>query len=204
MMRPSERWLVPAVGATLFTDTIFYTALNPLLPHLVRQFHMSTSSAGALTASYAVGCLVGTWPGSLLVTRRGPRSTVVIGLTLIIVSTLAFALLSTTLLLDTARLSEGIGGACAWTGGLAWIVSGTKPDRRGSSIGLALAASTVGSLCGPLVGALAEVAGRRTAFGLVAGLATVLIGVCLRAPGCHRYGQAARGQLRAQLLIAVW
>src|SRR5437588_3689648 len=118
----SERQLVLLVAAVVFVDTMFYAAIAPLLPALAHQLKLSKLSAGLMTASYPIGTLVGSIPGGVLAVRAGPKATVCAGLALLAASTLAFGFLHDAALLDGARFVEGVGGACSWAGGLAWIV----------------------------------------------------------------------------------
>ena len=113
-----------------------------------------------MTASYPLGTLLGSVPGGVLAARAGPKTTVCAGLALLGGSTLAFGFLHSPVLLDLARLVEGIGGACSWAGGLAWIVAEAPPDRRGALIGGALGAAIAGALFGPLIGTVATAVGR--------------------------------------------
>jgi MFS family permease len=114
----SERRLVLVFSAVVFVDTMFYAVIAPLLPGLVTELHLSKLSAGVLTASYAIGTLVGSLPGGMLAVRGGPRFTVCTGLWLLAVSTVAFGFLHNVVALDAARFVEGTGGACSWAGGL--------------------------------------------------------------------------------------
>src|SRR5947209_10119102 len=102
--------------------------------------------------------------GVVLASRAGPKTTVCAGLALLGGSTLAFGFLHDPVLLDVARLIEGVGGACSWAGGLAWIVAEAPPDRRGALIGGALGAAIAGALFGPLIGVIATAAGRGPTF----------------------------------------
>jgi hypothetical protein len=124
-----ERRLVLVIGAVVFVDTMFYAAIAPLLPNLASEFGLSKLSAGVMTASYAIGTLVGSLPGGVLAARAGPKFTVFTGLTLLACSTLAFGLLNNAVLLDLARFVEGVGGACSWAGG---ICGADRPRRRPS------------------------------------------------------------------------
>src|SRR5205823_10203853 len=92
-------------------------------------------------ASYAINTLVGSLPGGVLAARAGPKFTVFTGLSLLACSTLAFGLLDNAVLLDVARFVEGVGGACSWAGGLAWIVAEAPPERRDALTGTALGAA---------------------------------------------------------------
>src|SRR5947209_7230320 len=158
-MRPtrlsSERRLVLVVGAVMFVDTMFFAAIAPLLPSLAHELHLSKLSAGVMTAGYPFGTLVGSLPGGILAVRAGPKRTMIAGLALLGASTLAFGFLNSVAWLDAARILEGLGGACTWAGGLAWIVAEAPTERRGSLIGNALGAAIAGSLFGPVIGTAA-------------------------------------------------
>jgi MFS family permease len=181
---------VLVVSAVVFVDTTFYAVIAPLLPTLAHELQLSKLSAGVMTASYPVGTLVGSLPGGVLAARVGPKQTVAAGLVLLAGSTIAFAFLHDAVALDSARFIEGLGGACSWAGGLAWIVAGTAPARRGAMIGRTLAAAIAGSLFGPVIGTLANAVGRRAAFSGVVIVALLLIAETRRHPSHHvRSGQ---------------
>jgi MFS family permease len=178
----TERRLVLVIGAVVFVDTMFYAAIAPLLPSLAKELHLSKLSAGAMTAAYPVGTLVGALPGGMLAARYGPKATVIAGLLLLAGSTLAFGFLHHAVALDAARFAEGLGGACSWAGGLAWIVAEAPLDRRGTLIGGALGAAIGGALFGPLIGTVATAVGRAPAFSGVVAVALVLIAQARRLP----------------------
>jgi MFS family permease len=183
--RVSEGYLVLVVSAVVFVDTTFYAVIAPLLPALAHQFHLSKLSAGVMTASYPAGTLLGSVPGGMLVARAGPKPTVVAGLALLAASTIAFALLNDPGGLEAARFVEGVGGACSWAGGIAWIVTETPAGRRGALIGRALGAAIGGALFGPVIGALATTIGRLAAFSVVVVAALLLLAETVRLP-THR------------------
>jgi MFS family permease len=174
-MRLRAPRLVLLVGAVVFLDTMFYAVITPLLPQLSHSLHLSKLSAGVLTASYPAGMLVASLPGGALAVRRGPRLTVATGLSLMIGSTVAFGLLNDVIALDLARFAEGVGGACSWAGGMAWLIAATAPERRGAALGGALGTAIVGALFGPAVGALASATGRSVLFCALAAIASLLL-----------------------------
>ena len=156
------------VSAAVFIDTMFYAVISPLLPGLSHQLGLSKLSAGVMTASYPAGMLIGSFPGGVLAVRRGPRSTVCVGLLMLVVSTVAFGWLDSAPALDLARFAEGFGGACSWAGGIAWLVAATPVERRGAVIGKALAMAIGGALFGPAIGAVASAIGRGPLFTVLA------------------------------------
>jgi MFS family permease len=193
--RTSERRLVTVVAAVVFVDTMFYAAIAPLLPALAGTLHLSKLSAGVLTASYPIGTLVGSVPGGIIAVRWGPKPTVCAGLALLACSTLAFGFLNSAALLDLARFVEGVGGACSWAGGIAWIVAQAPPERRGGLIGNALAAAIAGALFGPLIGTLAAAIGRGPTFTAVVVFAVLLVLEARRLPSRHARTDQGLGDL---------
>ncbi len=164
-------WLVVCVA---FTDTVFFAALAPLLPHLVHVLHLSKGAAGVLTAAYAVGSMAGTVLALPVAARGSLRAGVVGGLALMAVCTLAFGFAGSAVEMDLARLGQGVGDGLAWTGAVAWLVTATPSARRGRAIGTAAAASGAGSLLGPLLGGVAAAAGLAPVF---TGIAVVTAGL---------------------------
>ncbi|HUA70724.1 MAG TPA: MFS transporter [Solirubrobacteraceae bacterium] len=168
------RLLFLVASAVVFVDTMFYAAVVPLLPTLTHELHLSKASAGVLTAGYAAGTLVGSIPGGMLAARAGPRATIYVGLFLMGSSSLAFGFLDNIAGLDAARFVQGFGGACTWSGSLAWLIGEVDVGRRGSAIGGALAAGIAGALFGPVIGTLAHALGRAPVFSAVAVVAVGL------------------------------
>ncbi len=156
--------LVVLVCAVVLVDTVFFTALTPLLPHYVHSLGLTKAQAGILVASYPIGTLIGAVPGGVLASRLGVRPAVLIGLAAMSVSSLVFGYAHSMTLLDTARFVQGVAGACTWAGGLAWLAAAATADRRGAALGTAFAAAVGGALLGPVIGAVASHVGTGPAF----------------------------------------
>jgi MFS family permease len=164
-------WLVAAV---VLVDTMFFAAVAPLLPHYSDEFDLSKTGAGVLTAAYPAGVFVGALPGGWLAARWGVKPMLLVGLGILGLTSLVFAFANSIVLLDGARFVQGMGGACMWAAGMAWLVSAAPAERRGELIGAALGAAIVGVLLGPVLGGAATVLSPEAVFSGVAVVAALL------------------------------
>jgi MFS family permease len=160
----------------VLVDTMFFAAVAPLLPHFSDELGLSKTAAGVLTAAYPAGTFVGSVPGGWLAARWGVKPTLLLGLSLLGVTSLVFAFANTIELLDAARFVQGMGGACMWAAGMSWLVSAAPADRRGELIGSALAAAIIGVLFGPVLGGAATVVGPEVVF---SGVSVVAVGLAV-------------------------
>lgn len=183
--------LLALIRAVVLYNTIFAAALAPYLPELAREFALSKTEAGVLSAAYPAGLLLGAIPGGLLAARIGVKSSVLLGVSLTVVSSFAFALASPVWLLELSRFGQGFAVAASWTGALAWIVSEGPRDRRGELIGRVSRAGLIGILLGPVLGGAAALYGRTAAFGTVALLGILVVAWTGTAPGAARAAEAS-------------
>jgi predicted MFS family arabinose efflux permease len=185
------RRMVALAGAVIFLDTLFYTAITPLLPGYVRDLGLSHAAAGLLTASYPVGTLLAAVPAAWLGARVGVKPAMVGGLSLFAASSLAFGLADSSGVLMGARFAQGIAGALSWGAALGWVAGGAPAGRRGALLGLALGAASAGTIVGPVVGSVAAATGTAVLGAAVAGVALALAGAVLtqHAPPGQRVGR---------------
>jgi MFS family permease len=203
------RRLLLLISAIVLVDTMFYAAIAPLLPQYSDDLGLSKTAAGILSAAYPAGTLIASLPAGLLAARVGVRPTVLTGLVLLGASSIAFGLGDSVVVLDVARFTQGVGGACAWTGGLAWLLAASPKERRGELIGTALAAAIAGVLLGPVLGGIATVAGPEPVFGSVAVIAVGLGIWASRTPAAAPEPPPSLRAVRTAIftgpvLIAVW
>jgi MFS family permease len=180
------RRLVLLVSAVVLVDTMFFAAITPLLPYYADRLGLSKAAAGALVAAYPAGTLLLSLPAGWLAARIGVRRTVVAGLILMAVASLAFGFAEDAVLLGAARFLQGVGSAATWAGGLAWLVAAAPPDRRAELIGTAFGAAIGGVMLGPVVGALAREIGTGAVFAAVAVFDLALVAAALREPVVKR------------------
>jgi MFS family permease len=190
------RRLLAFVCVIVFVDTMFYAAITPILPELRDEYGLSKTSAGVLAAAYPAGTFVGALPGGWLAARVGVRPTVLIGLGLMVVSSIGFAFGDSIVVLDVSRFVQGIGGAASWAGALGWMIGTAPRERRGQYIGTALAAAVAGALFGPVLGAAAGALGQEPVFGAVA-----VLGLALMAFSLRMEAQEPEGDSRLRTLI---
>jgi MFS family permease len=203
------RRLLLVVTAIVFVETMFYSALTPLLPYFVERFDLSKSGAGILSAAYAAGSVTGSLPGGFCAARFGVKVTVLVGLTLMASTGLTFAFADDVVTLDIARFLQGVGGAFTWSAGLAWLIGGSPPERRGELVGWGMVATITGLLCGPLIGSAATVTAPEPVFaGVAVAIAAIATWAWLTpsAPAAVDTGprRLIRTALSRGIVVALW
>jgi MFS family permease len=175
--------------AIVLVDTIFFTALSPLLPQYADRFGLDKGALGLLAGAFAGGVLLAAIPSGFCTTRFGARIMTLVGLGLLGATSLAFGLAGGLGLLLGARFLGGIGSACSWTATVTWLTADAPRERRGELIGVAVSAAVVGGLLGPLLGSTAAAVGPAPAFGAVTVAAGALGAGVLRTPEAGRSGE---------------
>src|SRR5580692_5141656 len=195
-LEPPMLRLLALVCGIVGVDTIFFSALTPLLPHYAAAAGLSKAASGVLIAAYPAGTLIGSLPSGVLVARLGDRTVAVLGLTVMAATTLVFGWSTNPALLDVARFVQGVGGACTWTAALSWLATAAPEARPGELLGTAL-------------GAAASAVGTGPAFSAAAVAAAFLIAVAFTVPSPRPQApQRLRAALPAlrdrQVMMGCW
>lgn len=203
------RGLLTLVGAVVFIDTALYAALAPILADLRDEFDLSKAGAGVLAGAYPVGTVVGALPGGWLTARYGARTVITGALIAMSTASAAFALADGIVAIDAARFMQGLGGAATWTAGLAWVAQAAPGARRGEMLGIAIGVAIFGAQFGPVIGTIADAAGREATFLAMAaiGLPLVLAARAISMPSAARVatGSSPRRLVRDRPFLAgVW
>ena len=192
------RRLALFVAGVFAAESAFYSVVPPLVPRLAHEAHLTTTEVGFLVAAYPAGVLLAAIPSIALVGRRGVRVATLAGLGVLVAATLGFGWGADALLLDGARFVQGVGGAMAWAGALAWLTSTAPAARKGSVIGGAVGAALIGMVIGPAVGAAASEVGRGPVF---SAMAVVLVLLALTGPSIGPASTRGLGSVPALLRL---
>ena len=168
------RRVLVVTGTIVFLDTMLFGAIIPLLPAFADSYDLTKLEAGALLGAYGAGALVGGIPGGLLVGRIGPKRGLLLGLSVLALSSLAFALAGGPVALGLARFAQGVSSATTWAGALAWVATVTPRERRGQALGTVFGVAVLGFVVGPMFGGVAHLVGIRGSFAGVALVAALL------------------------------
>ncbi|XP_077438126.1 putative vesicular acetylcholine transporter-A [Vanacampus margaritifer] len=207
----NNRIILVIVCVVLLLDNMLYMVIVPIIPDYLEGLqaaaahaqlppfptHGNSSNAtshrrvvaadnfdvqiGVLFASKAIVQLLVNPLSGTFIDRVGYDIPLVIGLSIMFLSTLMFAFAENYASLFVARSMQGIGSAFADTSGIALIADRyTEEAERSKSLGIALAFISFGSLVAPpFGGVLYEFAGKRVPFLILAAVCLVDGVLCL-------------------------
>jgi predicted MFS family arabinose efflux permease len=169
-------WGLLALATAAFTDVVTDLLPAGLLPQMSGALHVPEARAGLLVSAFAVASALAAIPVTAILRglpRRPVLQWVLAGFALLDAVTAVSSWYPLTFM---ARLAAGVMGGTLWSM-LAGYAARMVPSRqRGRAIAVVLAGITV-ALCGgiPAGTALAGAVGWRASFGLLAGLALLLV-----------------------------
>lgn len=196
--RAQRKLILVIVSIALLLDNMLYMVIVPIIPDYLRyigayadedpplplpgnqtippgtvvkhQHHGQDQATGVLFASKAIVQLMVNPFSGALIDRIGYDIPMMIGLTIMFLSTAVFACGRSYSLLFFARSLQGVGSAFADTSGLAMIADRfTEENERSKALGIALAFISFGCLVAPpFGGALYQFAGKEVPFLILA------------------------------------
>jgi MFS family permease len=153
--RSSEAFLVFTVAAAIFTDTLLYAIIVPILPYaLVERMDIAEEDVqwweSMLFATFGVAGLVSSPLCGYLADRwRDRRTPFLCGLLLAMGGTFLFGFARTPGMLILSRICQGLASTVVFTVGLALIGDVVPSSRIGEAIGYALSGVSAGFLVAP-------------------------------------------------------
>lgn len=159
-LRSSSSFIIATIAIAVFTDIFLYSLVVPVLPFAltirsgVQQKDVQKWTSVFLAvygAALAVGSPIFGWFADRSKSRRIP---LLLGLLALGGSTAMLAAGDSLGLLITGRFLQGLSAAVVWTVGLALLSDTMKKDDIGQAMGYIAAATSLGSLLGPLLGGI--------------------------------------------------
>jgi predicted MFS family arabinose efflux permease len=188
-----------ALAAAAFTDVVTDLLPAGLLPQMSRSLHVPEARAGLLVSAFAVASAVAAIPVTAAV-RGLPRRPLLAGvLAGFAVMDAVTAVSSSYLLTFATRLIAGLLGGTLWSMLAGYAARMVPAARRGRAIAIVLAGITAALCLGlPAASALADLAGWRASFAVLAAMAALLVAwVRWRVPGFPGEAASSRAPLRS-------
>ncbi|MFT2015312.1 MFS transporter [Streptomyces sp. 796.1] len=183
----ARRWALLAVAVAVFCVQLDAFGLNLALPQIGRDLHAGGAGLPWVVSAYLLSTGALMWGAGRLGDLFGRRRSLVVGLVVFGVASLACALAPTLAVLVGARVVQGVGAALAMPVGLALLSNAYPTELRGRAIGWALGIGGTATACGPFIGgALTDAVSWRAVFWLNVPLA--LLGAACAARTAESHG----------------
>ncbi len=202
--RQPRRAALGVVYGTVFVDLLGFGIILPALPYYAERLGAGGLWLGVILTAYSFAQLAGAVVLGRLSDRFGRRPLILLSLAGSAVSLALTGLASTLAALVAARALAGLfGGSIA--AAQAYIADVTRPGERARYMGYLGAATGLGFVLGPALGALLSRWGFAAAAFTAAGLAAFnLVLAALRLEESLRPGAAARAALPLAQMGAAW
>ncbi|UCG54596.1 MAG: MFS transporter [Dehalococcoidia bacterium] len=159
-----------------FAAPFMASSVNIALPAIGREFSMDAILLGWVATSYILASAVLLIPMGRLADIHGRKRYFSVGITIFTISSVLLAISTSTMMIISFRLLQGIGVAMISTTSLAMLISVFPVGQRGRALGFTIAAVYLGLSLGPTLGGfLTENFGWRSIFWFNAILGSVII-----------------------------
>ena len=177
---PYEVW---ALLLGMFTVSLGYGVVAPVLPAYAREFGVGFAAASAIVSAFAVMRLIFAPASGSLVKRFGERKVYVVGILIVAVTTGACAFAGEYWQLVTLRALAGIGSTMFSVSAMGLLIKLSPVDARARVASLNSGSFMVGGVAGPLLGAAFASLGFRAPFVfyfVLLLIAASIVGITLR------------------------
>lgn len=153
---PRKASTIALLAAVLMSFVIPFntSSVNIALPSIGNQFNTDAVLLGWIATSFLLAATMFLVPMGRLGDIKGRRIIFIMGASIFTVSSLLAALSTSTLMLISFRVLQGIGGAMVFATGIAIITSVFPPQERGKVLGINLTSVYIGLSLGPLLGGI--------------------------------------------------
>ena len=131
------------------------TVISPVLPQYALSFSIPVALVGWAISAFALARLVTDIPAGFLADRFGRKRSMISGLVLIIVSSIAAGTAGSYAWLIVARIVGGVGSAIYMTSATTWVVQVSAGESRGRYMSLYTGLVFAGTAFGPTIGGYA-------------------------------------------------
>ncbi|RDW79861.1 MFS transporter-like protein [Coleophoma cylindrospora] len=156
--RSSHSFIIGTIATAVFTDIFLYSLVVPVLPFALTaragvpegevqkwtSVFLSVYGAALAVASPTLG-----WLADRSTSRRMP---LIVGLLALAAATAMLCIGTSLAVLIAGRILQGVSAAVVWTVGLALLSDTVEKEEIGQAMGYIAAATSIGSLAGPLLG----------------------------------------------------
>jgi DHA1 family multidrug resistance protein-like MFS transporter len=178
--------------------------ISPVLPQYALSFSIPVALVGWAVSAFALARLVMDIPAGFLADRFGRKRNMIVGLVLIILSSIAAGTANDYAWLIFARIVEGIGSALYITSATTWVAQVTAGESRGRYMSLYTGLIFAGTSFGPTIGGYtAAHFGLNAPFFAYAIFAFVGLMATLRLKEPASSPQAARSKMRVTDVLSV-
>ena len=137
---------------TNFTSPFSATALNIAVPHIGAEFHSAATSLSWIVLSFLMVTALLAIPFGRIADIHGRKTILRVGILLICVASILNIFSPNMPVFYLLRVVQGLGAAMIYATNTAILVAAFPAERRGSVLGISVAAVFAGSASGPVIG----------------------------------------------------
>ena len=145
---------VAVLAAVAFCVALGFGIVAPAIPIFAQQFEVTAFWAASVVSVFAFMRLIGALPAGWIVDRVGERMTLIVGLTIVAVSSALAGLSTSFVQLLVLRGIGGLGSAMFTVSALALLIRVAAPEQRGRAAAAFQGGFLLGGVTGPAVGGI--------------------------------------------------